>query len=146
MIHASNLMAETVTITGTVCQHSGRHLGCGRKVPVSATIFHMARSVYPNSLGVYMKMASINDPRLAELVESNKQQIFKLRHGERKLTVQWAMRIAPHLGVPWEALLQDPAQTSDPRRGEILANFDSADERGRDIIHTISRRLAAPEE
>lgn len=99
----------------------------------------MGKPIYPNSLAAYMKRAGMTDPKLAELVESNKQTIFKLRKGERKLTAQWAQRLAPHLGVAWQLLLQDPDSESDPRLGEVIVNFGSATEMGRELILAGSR-------
>ena len=49
-----------------------------------------------------MARVAMTDPQLAALAETTKQQIHKLRHGQRKLTVQWAKRLAPHLDSTWQ--------------------------------------------
>lgn len=60
---------------------------------------------FSNKLSFFMEKAGVNDPQLAGAVGASKQQIFNLRHGARKLTVEWAKRLAPHLGISWETLV-----------------------------------------
>lgn len=47
----------------------------------------------------------MSGPALAGAVGTSKQQIHKLRIGERKLTRGWAERLAPHLGVTWPEVM-----------------------------------------
>lgn len=56
-------------------------------------------------LAQMMKDRGLTDPSLAELAGTSKQQIFKLRRGERELDQGWAERLAPHLGTAWPSLL-----------------------------------------
>lgn len=150
MIHSSNLMTETVTRTGTICQHLGPQLGCRQKVPFTDTVPGMSKAPekpqYPNSLAIYMEKAGLSDPALAKLVGSYKQRIFKLRLGQRKLTVEMAKRLAKPLKTTWESLLEDPGESPDPRRAEVLSSFDAADERGRELIHIVSRRVSSQQQ
>jgi len=74
----------------------------------------MPEAPYPNRLAECMAQAKVNDPQLAEAAGTTKQQIFKLRRGERKLTVEWARRLAPHLKMPWRALIDGPATNAEP--------------------------------
>jgi transcriptional regulator with XRE-family HTH domain len=82
---------------------------------------------YPNRLDELMLRARISGPRLAELVGTSKQQLHKLRHGNRKMTREWAERIAPHLGVDWPEVIgwegAAPGAPPDgrPRLAEVLA-------------------------
>jgi hypothetical protein len=77
-----------------------------------------------------MTQAGITDPELANAAGTTKQQIHKLRHRERKLTVQWAKRLAPHLGSTWQELIEGPLAPSDARRTDLLAAYDATDEQG----------------
>jgi len=88
-----------------------------------------------------MARAGINDPKLAEAVGSTRQQIHKLRHGDRKLTVQWAKRLAPHLDCSWQELIEGPTEPTDTRRTDLLAVFDAMDERNRDALLRIAQSL-----
>lgn len=88
-----------------------------------------------------MARAGINDPKLADAVGSTRQQIHKLRHGDRKLTVQWAKRLAPHLDCTWQELIEGPAAPTDARRAGLLAIFDRMDERNRDTLFRIAQSL-----
>lgn len=60
---------------------------------------------YPNRLDELMLRVGISGPRLADLAGTSKQQVHKLRHGNRKMTREWAERIAPHLGVDWPEVI-----------------------------------------
>ncbi|MBP2314906.1 XRE family transcriptional regulator [Azospirillum soli] len=63
--------------------------------------------------------AGLSQERLAELAGTSQPQINKLEHGQRKLTLDWAVRLAPHLGIHPEALLGGPSQPAQPHAGTI---------------------------
>lgn len=88
-----------------------------------------------------MTRAGINDPKLAEAVGSTRQQIHKLRHGDRKLTVQWAKRLAPKLDCTWQELIEGPLAPVDTRRVDLLAIFDAMDDRERDRLLRVAQSL-----
>jgi hypothetical protein len=88
-----------------------------------------------------MARAGINDPQLADAVGSTRQQIHKLRHGDRKLTVQWAKRLATPLHCTWQELIEGPAGPTDARRTGLLAIFDAMDERNREALWRIAQSL-----
>jgi DNA-binding Xre family transcriptional regulator len=88
-----------------------------------------------------MARAGMNDPKLAEAVGSTRQQIHKLRHGDRKLTVQWAKRLAPHLDCTWQELIEGPVEPTDGRRAGLLEIFDAMDERNRESLWRIAQSL-----
>jgi transcriptional regulator with XRE-family HTH domain len=50
-------------------------------------------------------MSGLSQARLADLSGTSQPQIKRLEDGERKLTRQWAERLAPHLGVAPEQLV-----------------------------------------
>lgn len=52
-----------------------------------------------------MAERGLTDPELARLADTSKQQIWKLRHGELRMSPQWARRLEPHVGISWQALL-----------------------------------------
>lgn len=62
-----------------------------------------------NALKEYMKQNGIKAPALAKLVGCGQPEIWRLakypERGGRKMTAEWAKRLAPHLDVPPEALL-----------------------------------------
>ena len=94
---------------------------------------------YPNRLAQCMKVAGVTDPSLASLAGTTKQQIFKLRRGERKLTVQWAQRLAPHLGVRWHELVEAPHPLNgDHARTALLAAFDAMNDSQKQALLTMA--------
>jgi plasmid maintenance system antidote protein VapI len=102
----------------------------------------MAGGPYPNFLGHFMRAAGVNDPQLAAMLGVSKQQIFNLRHGHRQLTVIWAKRIAPRLGIAWERLLAGPIDAADQERRDLLAAYDSMSEERRKALMVIARSMA----
>lgn len=101
----------------------------------------MAQIPYPNGLAKCMARAGVNDPWLAEQSHTSKQQIHKLRHGERKLTVQWAKRLAPFLHAAWQELIDGPLDQVGARRAELLSLFDSADGRDQETLLLVAKGL-----
>jgi plasmid maintenance system antidote protein VapI len=100
----------------------------------------MNQGPYPNHLAEYMLSSGIRDPDLANKVGVSKQQIFNLRRWHRKLTVEWAKRLAPHLKVSWERLITGaPAQATDQEREELLAFFETMDEAQRKALLAMAR-------
>jgi transcriptional regulator with XRE-family HTH domain len=51
-----------------------------------------------NQLREFRKRAGLNQQQLADLADTSNPQIGRLENGERKLTKEWAERLAPHLG------------------------------------------------
>ncbi|HEY4174863.1 MAG TPA: hypothetical protein VGM42_17680 [Rhodopila sp.] len=87
------------------------------------------------------KKNKMTDPRLATLADTTKQQIFKLRKGERNLTVQWAKRLAPHLDVTWQVLIDESPPSTDPIRVDLLAAYDSMTDEQRQALLTVAKIL-----
>ena len=88
-----------------------------------------------------MARAGITDPKLAEAAGTTKQQIHKLRHGERKLTVQWAKRLAPKLDCTWQELIEGPSEPDDPQRVALFVAYNSLDQRDRDTLLRVAESL-----
>ena len=138
--HPLNLQPFIESHTGTVTTMGthGQHIGCGRSVPDLVTS-PAVEGPYNNRLEQCMRAAGINDPELADLAATTKQQIFKLRHGERKLTVEWAKRLAPHLHVAWQEMIEGPV--ADPAARELLEAYRTTDQQGRDMLLRLARSL-----
>jgi plasmid maintenance system antidote protein VapI len=102
----------------------------------------MTEGPYPNHLAYFMAAKGLTDPALATKLEISKQQIFNLRHGHRKLTVEWAKRLAPHLGVSWERLITGTAAPADQARADLLTAFEALDERDRETVLRVAQSLA----
>jgi hypothetical protein len=92
-----------------------------------------------------MKRAGINDPTLAaEVRNTSKQQINKLRHGERKLTVQWAKRLAPHLDCTWQELVEETPTPIDPGEAAVVAGYRRMNAEGRRALVTLVEGWSPP--
>jgi transcriptional regulator with XRE-family HTH domain len=107
----------------------------------------MTEGPYPNHLGRFMREKGLTDPALARLLEISKQQIFNLRQGHRKLTVEWAQRIAPHLEVSWQELITGSgASPLDQAGADLLAAFYSMNQRDRETLLRVADRMRREDE
>ncbi|MCK8788172.1 transcriptional regulator [Roseomonas sp. NAR14] len=75
----------------------------------------MTAPIYPNGLDKLMTSAGMDGQALADKVGTTKQQINKLRHGTRKMTRDWAEKIAPHLDACPAEVIGLPSCAGDPR-------------------------------
>lgn len=58
-----------------------------------------------NGIAIFRERAGINKAELARRVGTTRQQMGRLEADERELTVDWAEKIAPHLGCSAQDLL-----------------------------------------
>ena len=70
-------------------------------------------------LAQLMERTGVSASELARLVGTTRQQVFKLRTGERQMSAAWAMRLAPHLGVDWPSIIAEQGvPNAEPPRQE----------------------------
>lgn len=72
-----------------------------------------------NNLRFFREKKGLSQVQLAKLVNSSQPQINRLEMGDRKLTVEWAERIAPHLGVEAAALNYSVEELDRARRSLV---------------------------
>lgn len=72
----------------------------------------MKKPKYPNGLREAMEDLGKGPTELADKLDTNKQNITRWSSGQRKLTVEWARRLAPLLETTPEALLLGDQQTA----------------------------------
>lgn len=65
----------------------------------------MKKPKYPNGLREAMERAAKGPTELADRLDTNKQNITRWSAGERKLTVEWAKKLAPLLDTTADVLL-----------------------------------------
>lgn len=76
----------------------------------------------------------MSQPQLAALANTSQPQIWRLENSERKLSKEWAERLAPHLGVrPVDLLFDNVMLSPDPPVSNILP-FDSPSEKPNAIV------------
>jgi SOS-response transcriptional repressor LexA len=76
----------------------------------------MKKPKYPNGLREAMERASKGPTELAERLDTNKQNITRWSNGDRKLTVDWAKKLAPLLDTTADVLLLVSEAGSSPER------------------------------
>ncbi len=63
----------------------------------------------------YRKQKNLSQAQLAEMASTSQPQINRLEKGDRKLTVEWAERLAPYLEIEPQKLLFGKADTPEPK-------------------------------
>ncbi|ALE03425.1 hypothetical protein PU02_0676 [Bartonella ancashensis] len=58
-----------------------------------------------SNLKFFRKKIGLSTKKLAELAETSQAQISRLESGHRKLTKEWAIRLAPHLAITPKQLM-----------------------------------------
>lgn len=69
----------------------------------------MIDNEFPNGLKAAMDAAGKGPTEVSEAIGTNRQNVTRWSKGQRKLTVDWARKIAPVLGTTPEQLLLDTA-------------------------------------
>jgi hypothetical protein len=101
----------------------------------------MKNGPYPNHLAEFMRAKRLTDPALAKKLDISKQQIFNLRRWHRKLTVEWAKQLAPHLDVSWERLITGSPSPVDQDEVLLLAAFKALDQRDRQMAVRVLQNM-----
>lgn len=65
-----------------------------------------------NNLKFFREKMGLSAKKLAELAGTSQPQIFRLENGHRKLTKEWAVRLAPHLSVTPKQLMFSEQETN----------------------------------
>ncbi|EJF76545.1 hypothetical protein MCO_01612 [Bartonella sp. DB5-6] len=65
-----------------------------------------------NNLKFFREKMGLSSKKLAELAGTSQPQIFRLENGHRKLTKEWAIRLAPHLSVTPKQLMFSEQETN----------------------------------
>lgn len=75
----------------------------------------MTRDTQPNRIRQWRNARGLTSAALAKAANTSKQTIWKLEHGQRRLTQDWLERLAPPLGLrPADLLPADDAASGAP--------------------------------
>lgn len=91
-----------------------------------------------------MTRLGLANHQLAADVGTSRQTIWKLRTGYSRMLPDWAKRLAPHLGVPWQELVDGAPQEVDPARAELLAAYDAMNEEQRGVLLAMVKIIVPP--
>ncbi len=89
-----------------------------------------------NKLGEIRKKVGLSQQKLADLADTNYVQISRLENGGRKLSVEWAERLAPHLNVKAQDLLFDSNKEHAPLDLTMINVYDVAASAGSGLVIT----------
>jgi DNA-binding XRE family transcriptional regulator len=71
-----------------------------------------------------MTELGLKNHELAAKVPTSRQAIYKLRNGNTRMLPHWAKRLAPHLGVSWQELIDGCTSPVDQVRPALLGAMD----------------------
>jgi hypothetical protein len=95
-----------------------------------------------------MTELGIENHQLAKQADAERQAIHKLRRGITRMLPHWAKRLAPHLGVTWQELVE--GAPADPDEARLLAAYRALDKDRKQGLLTVAEgmvpvgRLQAP--
>lgn len=100
---------------------------------------------FMNMIKELREKIELSQAALAERVGTSQPQIKRLESGERKLTKEWAEKIAPHLNITPEALLfgngTETAVNDVPKSDAMPPIFDPPNATVRDKVEGLGRRI-----
>ncbi|MDH7790705.1 helix-turn-helix transcriptional regulator [Ochrobactrum sp. AN78] len=87
----------------------------------------------------------LSQAQLAEMAGTSQPQIKRLEDGARKLTKEWAERLAPHLSISAETLLFPDSKEipEDQKWNEFNELFFQVGEDDQEVVLRLMRSLAA---
>lgn len=97
---------------------------------------------YPNRIREWRKAAGLTQPALAERLGTTNQNISRYERGERSLTVDLLLQIAPALGCRPADLLPDGESVWDSQVHRLAAAFARLDEADRAALERMIVALA----
>lgn len=89
-----------------------------------------------------MTSLNMSSPALADRAGTSRQQIHKLRTGERTVTREWAERLAPWLKTNWLQLMARPGETLSD--GAVEGNFEILQESDKGPLRIASNAPLPP--
>jgi hypothetical protein len=100
-------------------------------------------------LDLLMTQRGLENHELATQAGTSRQAVWKLRNGYTRMLPDWAKRVAPHLGVTWQELVDGVTTPADQGRAEWIAAYDALDDEQRRALLTVAtgmiRRDSPPE-
>jgi DNA-binding XRE family transcriptional regulator len=98
---------------------------------------------YKTHLDRLMAERGMANHQLAKAIDEQRQSIWKLRKGVTRMLPHWAKRIAPHLGVDWQELIEGTSAPADARRIRVNASYDAMSEAAKRLYDELGIRLAS---
>jgi plasmid maintenance system antidote protein VapI len=96
---------------------------------------------YRTHLDRLMTELGLMNHELASKAGTSRQAIYKLRNGNTRMLPGWAKRLAPHLGVTWQELVEGPPESVDQSRADLLAAYDGMDDEQRRALLTVAKAM-----
>jgi DNA-binding XRE family transcriptional regulator len=83
--------------------------------------------------------------QLAAKANASRQTIFKLRTGVTRMLPHWAKRLAPHLGVAWQEMIDGTPSPADQARVDLMAAYDAMTDEQRRALLIVAKGMVPAE-
>jgi transcriptional regulator with XRE-family HTH domain len=101
---------------------------------------------YDTYLDRLMAERGLENHELAARAGTSRQAIYKLRRGLTRMLPHWAKRLAGHLGVSWQELVEGMPTSADQDRADLLAAYEAMDEEQRRALLAMAKVIVRQEE
>lgn len=92
-----------------------------------------------------MTQLELENHQLATQAGTSRQAIYKLRTGITRMLPDWAKRLAPHLGVSWQELIDGAPSEADQARVDLLGAYEAMDEEQRRALLVVAKSMVPME-
>ena len=89
-----------------------------------------------------MAERGVENHQLAASAGTSRQAIYKLRKGLTRMLPHWAKRLAPHLGLEWQELVEGKPAEVDAERDTLMAMFAAMTAKQRQALITVANVIA----
>jgi hypothetical protein len=100
---------------------------------------------YDTHLDRLMEALQLENYELAARAGTSRQAIYKLRKGLTRMLPHWAKRLAPHLDVSWQELVEGVPTNVDTDRADLLAAYEAMDDEQRQALLAMAKVIARRE-
>ena len=97
---------------------------------------------YDTYLDRVMAERGLENHQLAASAGSSRQAIYKLRKGLTRMLPHWAKRLAPHLGLEWQELVEVKPAPVDAERDNLMATYAAMNAAQRQALIAVANVIA----
>lgn len=102
----------------------------------------MKKNFRRNFIAHYRRARDFSQDELGEMIGTSQAQVQRLETGERKLTIEWAEKIATALLCNVTQLYYGPDESSDPTERKLLEAYRNLPEAQRETVLNMADYLA----
>ena len=103
-------------------------------------------ATYDTYLDRVMAERGLENHELAGAVGTSRQAIYKLRKGITRMLPHWAKRLAPHLALPWQELVEGAPMSMDTDLATLVTAYEAMDDEQRQALLAVAKVISRGDE